>query len=444
MTALANRVSRFPLGADALPALAVGVTGIAAVLLASVWPAQVLAVAVTAAAVVICLVRVEVAVLVLVAFAPLELAITWGASSQLSPTKLAGLLCFTSFAFFAAATNRRLVFDRVQGVAVLILGFALVSTIFAHDQPLAVKTTTRYASFVALCFVVGQFVGNHRLQTRLAWVLSIASAVTGALALQEFFTGREWAARLPLGDPGDVGFILATTLPFAFWLTRERGARRVFALVLVGVILVAALLTLSRGTVVGLGAGLIWILVTDPRRSLRTTLAGGLVAAVAFAGVVHFGGNRIEAGLHGKEKVAQQNIESRLAAWSAAARFAADNPLVGIGPGNFRIRYHEYVDPPPGIATLAVVHNSFLDVAAELGPLAMVLFIGYIVVVFQRLTIAVRQDRGPPAFAIAARTSLVIGIVASLTLTEQYFAPFWLLGGLAVALARDTPASAPS
>ena len=76
--------------------------------------------------------------------------------------------------------------------------------------------------------------------------------------------------------------------------------------------------------------------------------------------------------------------------------------------------------------------------------MSMVLFIGYIVLVFQRLTIAVRHERGPPAFAIAARTSLVIGIVASLTLTEQYFAPFWLLGGLAVALARDTPASAPS
>ncbi len=268
--------------------------------------------------------------------------------------------------------------------------------------------------------------------------------MTGALALQEFFTGREWAARLPLGDPGDVGFILATTLPFAFWLTRERGARRAFALVLVGVILVAALLTLSRGTVVGLGAGLIWILVTDPRRSLRITLAGGLVAAVAFAGVVHFEGKTIEVGIHGKEKVAQQNIESRLAAWSAAARFAADNPLVGIGPGNFKVRYHAYVDPPPGISTLAVVHNSFLDVAAELGPLAMLLFVAYVVLVFQRLTIAVRQERGPPAFAIAARTSLVIGIVASLTLTEQYFAPFWLLGGLAVALARDTPASATS
>jgi hypothetical protein len=33
--------------------------------------------------------------------------------------------------------------------------------------------------------------------------------------------------------------------------------------------------------------------------------------------------------------------------------------------------------------------------------------------------------------------ALVVGAVATLTLSEQYFAPFWLLGGLATALWRE-------
>jgi O-antigen ligase len=438
------RASGSTLGIDVLAVSAVAAVGVASVAMAAAWPAQVLLVLAATAGVLVCLVRVDVAILALVAISPLELAISWGANSQLSPTKLVGLLCFASFAFFAIATNRRLVFDRVQGVAVLILGCALLSTLLAQDQSAAVKTTTRYASFVALCFVVSQFVGDHRLLSRLAWVLSISSAVTGALALENFLSGDSFAARLPLGDPGDVGFILATTLPFTFWLTRERGPRRVLALALVGVIVVAALLTLSRGTVVGLAAGLLWILITDPRRSLRVTLAGGVVAAIALIGIVHFDRDRIESGIRGKEEVAQANVEARLAAWSAAGRFAVNNPLVGIGPGNFRNRYYEYVDPPVGVSTVAVVHNSFLDIAAELGPIAMLLFVVYIIFVFQRLTIAVREGRGPPSFAIAARTSLVIAVAASFTLTEQYFAPFWLLGGLAVALAHDRPSPATS
>ena len=444
MTSLAHRVSGVTLGIELVPVAAVAAIGGAAVILAAAWPVQILLATLAAAGILICFIRVDVAVLVLVAFAPLEFAITLGATSQFSPTKLAGLVCFTSFALFAVATNRRLVFDRVQAVAAVILGIALLSTLGAEDQSLALKTTTRYASFVALCFVVSQFVGNHRLQTRIAWVLSIASAITGALAVETFFAGDYSAARLPLGDPGDIGFILATTLPFTFWLTRERGVRRALALLLIGVILVAALLTLSRGTVVGLGAGLVWILVSDPRRSLRAVLAGGVVAVLAFAVIVHFAHNTIETGLERKSLVAQQNVDTRLDAWSAAARFSVDHPLLGIGPGNFRIRYPAYADVPEGVSTVSVVHNSFLDIAAELGPLAMLLFIAYVILVFHRLTIAVRQHRGPPAFAVAARTSLVIGLAASLTLTEQYYAPFWLLGGLAVALARDTPAAASS
>jgi putative inorganic carbon (HCO3(-)) transporter len=444
VTSLAHRLAGSTLGLDVAAVAAIAAVGGMAVVLTPLWPVQVLLATLAVAAILLCLIKVEVAVLVLVAFAPLELAISLGAESQLSPTKLAGLICFTSFALLAAATNRRLVFDRVHAVTLLILALALASTVFAEDQSLAVATTTRYASFVALCFVISQFVGSHGLQTRIAWTLSIASAVTGVLAMESFFSERSSAARLPFGDPGDIGFILATTVPFTFWLTRERGARRALAAFLAGVILVAAMLTLSRGTAVGLGAGLVWILLTERRRSLRPVLVGSLVALVAVAGVVHFARGRIETGLESKADVARQNVDFRLAAWSAAGRFAVDHPFLGIGPGNFRIRYPEYSELPVGVSTLDVVHNSFLDIAAELGPLAMLLFIGYLALVFQRLTISVRQGRGPPDFAIAARTSLVVGIAASFTLTEQYFAPFWLLGGLAVALSRDTPVATSS
>src|SRR5262249_3504506 len=148
------------------------------------------------------------------------------------------------------------------------------------------------------------------------------------------------------------------------------------------------------------------------------------------------------AGLKGKELVAQRNVETRLDAWRAAARFAGDNPLLGIGPGNFRTRYPASIDAPPGTKTVTVVHNSYLDIAGELGFVALVLFLAYLGLVFWRLTRAVRERRGLPGLAVAAATSLVIGICAGFALTEQYYAPFWLLGGLAVALTRERPLAA--
>jgi hypothetical protein len=74
----------------------------------------------------------------------------------------------------------------------------------------------------------------------------------------------------------------------------------------------------------------------------------------------------------------------------------------------------------------------------------MVLFLGYLIAMVARLTTAVRHRLGPPGIASAARTALIVGIFASITLSEQYFAPFWLLGGLATAIWHERTLGAPA
>ena len=111
--------------------------------------------------------------------------------------------------------------------------------------------------------------------------------------------------------------------------------------------------------------------------------------------------------------------------------------MLGVGPGNFQYYFLKATDSPEGTVRLRVVHNAYLDIAAELGPTAMVLFLLYLGLVFMRLTGARRLGLGPPGFAAALRVSLVIAAVSALTLSEQYFAPFWLIGGLAAALWQE-------
>ena len=64
----------------------------------------------------------------------------------------------------------------------------------------------------------------------------------------------------------------------------------------------------------------------------------------------------------------------------------------------------------------------------------MFLFLAYLVVAYTRLTVAVREGFGPPGYAQALRVSLVIACVCATFLSEQYFLPFWLIGGLATAI----------
>lgn len=376
--------------------------------------------------------RVEFAVLLLVATAPLESAFA-PADGSLSVTKLVGALAFASFALNAVVARRRLYLDAGHAVVFGLLAVALLSTVQAEHMPEAVTTTTRYASFVALFLVISQFVGDRRLQTRLAWVLSSSSALAGGLASWNFLSGETLSARLPNGDPNDVAFVLATTLPFTFWLLRERGARRFAAVAMIAVISVSILLTFSRGALVGLAAGLLWTALVE-RKHLKVVVVGAVAAALVLGIVFQTQQSQVERGLRVKENIASSNVSSRLEAWDAASRLASEHPLLGVGPGNFQFHYLEETGRPAGTPVLRVVHNAYLDIAAELGVIAMVLFLGYLAMMLGRLTTAVRHNLGPPGLASAARTALVVAIFAALTLSEQYYAPFWLLGGLATAL----------
>lgn len=433
MISLARNVTATP---HATAAWALLVCGLPIGYAATQRPVAVLLGLAAVAVVVVCTIRIELAVLLLIGTAPLEFAITIGSSSQLTITKLAGAVCFVSFALNTIVTRRRLIFDLTHGLVFLLLGIALLSMAQAEDLPSAIRTATRYASFVALFFVVSQFIGTQRLQRRMVWVLSLASSVTGILALSHFLSGASLQARLPHGDPNDIAFVLATTLPFTIWLFRERGIRRIAVGVMVGLIAVSILLTLSRGALVGLGAGLAWYTLFE-RRNSKALLAGAVMIGLALLLVVRLDQHRIEEGLRAKRQVASTNVATRLEAWNAAARLAVAHPLLGIGPGNFRDYYFQATGHPPGTKSPEVVHDAYLDVAAELGIIAMVAFVIYLVFAFARLTVAVRYQLGPPGFATACRVSLVVAVCAALTLSEQYFVPFWLLGALATALYRE-------
>jgi O-antigen ligase len=385
---------------------------------------------------VVCALRVEVAMLLLVALAPLEGAIPPIPQLPLTPTKLAGALCFASFTLYALTSRRRGLFDISHAIVLMLLALALVSTLQAQVISFGLTTTVRYAAFVALYIVVSQFVGDQGFQRRLAWGYSLACAVAGFLALQNFIWGGERLAKLPYSDPNDLAFILATSLPFAFWLLRESWMVRPLVLAMIGVISASVLLSFSRGALVGLAAAAVWHVLTE-RRQAPVVLLGILVMIGATWIFVNQNPGQVESGLEQKRNIAAYNVETRLDAWSAAIRLAEKHPLIGVGPGNFQFAYPEVTDRPIGVRLIGVVHNAYLDVAAELGVIAMALFVAYLIIVFARATAARRRGNGIPGYASAVRTALVIAMVSGLFLSEQYYAPFWLFGGLATALWRE-------
>lgn len=413
-------------------------------------PRTILLLAVVATVVGIVVARIDLAIMLVVASAPLEAAFATGPAG-ISVTKIAGGLCFASFAFTVLHKRLRLVFEPGQAMALGILAIAMVSTLQASDTSAAVTTTTRYASFAIIYVILTQFGHDRLLQRRVAWVLAVTSTVSGGLGLREYFRGASPIATLHYANANDFAFILATSLPLMFWLLGGRRSLRPLVMGLIGVVFAAILLSLSRGTLVGLGVGFLFFLFTD-RRRLQLTLLAGVLAAVAAVLAVHSNPARFQEALLLKRQVAHENVTTRYELWGAAARLATDHPLLGVGPGNFQDYYNKLTGRPVGTYTLTVAHNALLDIAAELGLVAMFLLAAFLALSFWRLSAAARMGLGEPGFAQALRISLVIAVVSAFFLSEQYFLPFWLIGGLASAIwlkgrqadvpADETPAAA--
>ncbi len=382
---------------------------------------------------VVALVRFDVAVLLLVAAGPVESAVQIASFPQLTLTKVAGGLCFVSFLIHALATRRRLVLDWTHGLVLGLLAVILVSTIQAEESGSALTTATRYASFAALYVVISQLAGDPTLQTRLVWVLSIASAVAAWLAIQNFFAGDAFRATLPYGDPNDTAYALATTLPLTVWLLGQRWRLRPLVFVLIGVIAAGIALSFSRGALVGLAAALVFQLLIQ-RRHAPALLVAALVAVAGVFVFVQLNPDRIEQGFELKGNANAENADTRLEAWAGALKLTDEHPLLGVGPGNFAASFYEATGRPLGTPGLSAVHNAYLETVAELGLIALVLFVVFIAASFMRSSASNRLGLGPPGLASAVRAALVVATVSAIFLSEQYFPPIWLLGGLATAI----------
>jgi putative inorganic carbon (HCO3(-)) transporter len=411
--------------------------GVLGALVAGRSPAIAGAAAVGLTGIAIAITRPQLGLLLLVAAGTLEAFIPQVLGPQLTAVKLAGALCFATFFIDAALTRRKLRLDRSHAVLGLLLALAFVSSLGARSPQDALPVTIRYASFVGLYIVATQF-DDERTPVRIAWVVSIAATIASAWGVQNFLTGVRPLAAPTYGDSNDLAFLVATALPLTLWLFRRPGWTRVLVPVMVGVSSLGVVLSLSRGALLALAVGVTWHAATE-RRHIPALLIVAVIAGAIGLVASQQAQERIDSSLQQKRNIAQENVETRLDAWRAAAELAAERPLTGVGPGNFGLYYFERTGRPPGTFGLRVVHDAYLDVAAELGILGMVLFVGFLVIVFMRASVAVRAGRGPPGLAAATRTALLVAMVGALTLSEQYYPPFWVLGALATMLWHSAP-----
>jgi O-antigen ligase len=140
-------------------------------------------------------------------------------------------------------------------------------------------------------------------------------------------------------------------------------------------------------------------------------------------------------------------LDMRVSIWRTALRMLAAHPLFGTGIGQFSYKVAAFEPEKALVAYLRGsrfdAHNQFLQVAAELGLVGGVLFIGMFPAILRRAWTAFRTSRD------AALGGAIAGVVAFLItclagqplLYEAVAVPFWMVLGVVLAGGDASPAA---
>lgn len=399
-----------------------------------------LALAGTAAAVLAVLVvlRADLVLLILVAALPWEDNLA-PPSAPIPVVKLLGLLLIAAWALRAATGREPL---RLPAVLVTVAAFTFAvgaSFLVSPDQPASLVKTTSYVLFAIFFFVVVQLVRDRADVRRVLIVVSLSAAASGARGLFEFLVLGADRAAGPISDPNGYAYVLASVLPLAGYLAATERRLRWLWLVCFALILAAVTASLSRGALVGLAAVALWLLLTG-RVAARKALLGGAVLITLAVGVFVLVSPVVSDRVESKQSYGSKNISSRQAFYRGALAMAADRPLAGVGPARFGTEAQQYVKGNPVALRDPVVHNSYLEILAESGILALAAFLAFLAATWRllahgRLQALAVGDGDAGRFASALQATLLVAVIAGIFISAQLTTPFWLLGGLAAMFA---------
>jgi O-antigen ligase len=234
-------------------------------------------------------------------------------------------------------------------------------------------------------------------------------------------------------------------------LDRNR-PRRILWFGVLGVIVLSVAASLSRtGLIALVGAVLLTLLlpwrIFFRRRTQKLSYVAALavaVAAVGLAGESTFV-KRAQT-IFQPSAVAGHAGSGRIDLWSAAWLGYKQHPLLGLGAGGFPARSIQLIQEAPRADTSAeyalqpmVVHNMYLEVLTELGPVGEAILLGLLFCLGRILLVVFRRgrrahDRDIETISIALLVSLVAYCVSGFFLSIEANKPLWILVGLALAL----------
>jgi O-antigen ligase len=339
------------------------------------------------------------------------------------------------------------------GALVLFVAWCFLSTAWSEDTGKALLSATEYALSGLLLLVTYTAVQSKRDLGRVltAFLFGACAAIIYAF-ISPAASEEGRLANVVLG-PNVLGeaLVCGLAIGFALIVMYRSPAMRVVTIAATIFVGVGILLTTSRSALIALIASLVTAVALAGRWRMVALCVTLVLAGGTYIYFKQFAPasarQRIEQPLSSQ----QRSSDGRNTIWTLAVRAFEENPVTGVGAGNFRVvqrqfllrpgvdrartQFSEVIDDPHG----KVAHNSFLSVASELGVVGLVLFVFLIGFGAASLLKAASlfKKLGDGRMQVLA-ICLVVAMVGSLGVqmfqSQQQEKVIWLLLGLGPAL----------
>lgn len=302
---------------------------------------------------------------------------------------------------------------------------------FGSSLPFEISPFMSFSS-IFLFYLVTRVVLDSLARLRYTLLVAIASVAYASLhVLYEWQKyGHMAAAYRPgwvTGDPNYYSLSALLCLPLSYYLLAGCRAQwqRWICVGSIAITLPALILAASRGALVGLAVGLAMIAVRSSRRA-RTLTALVVILAPALLLAPSSPLQR----LLNPTRADLISTDARAGHWAAALEMIREHWLLGVGAGNFKslapaFGLQEKIQPH-------IAHNTYLEIAAEMGLPGLILFGLVIAYAFGTLRRVARRTKATgPALVHAAsqgiQTALASYLVSAVFLSAQYQKLFWLI-----------------
>lgn len=161
-------------------------------------------------------------------------------------------------------------------------------------------------------------------------------------------------------------------------------------------------LSLTRGALLGIFAGLLALLVVARPKLLPALPVAAVVFYLALPGTVR---DRVRS----MADVNDDSARDRLARWQAGAQMVKDHPLAGVGPGRVKELYPSYAVPGAIYFDSGHLHNNVVMVAAETGVPSALAYL-WLVGAFVWGAVRLARSRSPGSTAARAALAAVAGL----------------------------------